>query len=399
MKSNRDFTVANLQPRKNIRTEDQKNLDIKRESRERLSNKDLDKSKLRMFDMIYFNPQNNPMKPRSPQKMEKLKKVDLVLEPPPPLKVEPPVSMPVPQLRLNANGEMVLDETSLVVENEQQKQNRILLANNTVVYHDDLSGNYGYYKRQQRTKEWPHDETVKFYRCLNTVGTDFSLMLNLFPNRSRRDLKLKFKKEERSNPHLIDKALLKHNTFDLDELQRELDQEEEERRKEAEKKSNSEVKELVKRKILKKQEAKLKTQSKIENMLTDGSLVMCIVDNNSSQLEVKENLESSLDDLKKKRPYKRRMKREIAEELFAPPTKETPKEPKKQRQKKIEPVQSMNVSDLLEPPPKKVRKPRKKVEKIQETEVKVPKPEIVRSPSTAVSSFQLVDVRRNFNFQ
>ncbi|CRK91144.1 CLUMA_CG004830, isoform A [Clunio marinus] len=295
IKSMRDGTLANLQPRKNIRTEDQKIIDVKRESRERLSNKDLDKSQLRMFDMIYFNPQNNPMKARSPHKNDyKQKNLEIMKEesPAPPV-VKEASQVIVPQLRLNANGEMVLDETSLVVENEQQKQNRILLASTNVVYDDDLSGSYGYYKRQQRTKEWSHEETVKFYRCLNTVGTDFSLMLNLFPNRSRRDLKLKFKREERSNPQLIDKALLKHNTFDLEELQRDLDKEEEERRKDLEAKSNSEVKAIVKRQILKKQEEKLKAQreqkSKIEKILNDGEFAINVVD--KVQQEAKENFQ------------------------------------------------------------------------------------------------------------
>lgn len=309
IKSNREVTVANLQPRKNIRTEDQKIIDIKRESRERLSNKDLDKSQLRMFDMIYFNPQNNPMKPKtSPTKTERPKKIEIVEEVPA-IKQEPSASMPVPQLRLNANGEMVLDEASLVVENEQQKQNRILLANTNVVYDDDLSANYGFYKRQKRTREWSQEETVKFYRCLNTVGTDFSLMLNLFPNRSRRDIKLKFKKEEKQNPALINKALLKFNTFDLEKLQRELAEEEAERKRESEAKSNSEVKELVKRKILKKQEAKLKPQepfkSKIEKCLVDGQLAFSIVDNKLEQQDLKENLEI-LAIAPKKRQYKRK---------------------------------------------------------------------------------------------
>lgn len=292
MKSNRDITAANLQPRKNIRTEDQKIQDQKKESRERLSNKDLDKSQLRMFDMIYFNPLGNPMKQRSPNKSNmKPKNSDSKVQELPAEVLTPSPAIAVPQLRLNDHGEMVLDETSLVIESEQQKQNRNALAASNVVYDDDLSGNYGYYKRQQRTKEWPQEETVKFYRCLNTVGTDFSLMLNLFPNRSRRDLKLKFKKEEKNNPQLIDKALLKHSTFDLDELKKDFDKEEEERRKATDTKSSSEVKEIVKRKILKKQEATLKAQSgtKVEKVLRDGASVMNKVDHVSPQ-EVKENL-------------------------------------------------------------------------------------------------------------
>lgn len=49
----------------------------------------------------------------------------------------------------------------------------------------------GYYSRYKRTRDWPPEETIRFYRCLHTIGTDFSMMMQLFPNRSRRDLKLK----------------------------------------------------------------------------------------------------------------------------------------------------------------------------------------------------------------
>lgn len=107
----------------------------------------------------------------------------------------------------------------------------------------------GFYKRQKRTREWDANETIKFYRCLHSVGTDFSLMLMLFPNRSRRDLKLKvsiqqvfhrvtipligvnlfqFKKEEKTNLGLINKALLHPKEFNIDELKVDLEREEKE---------------------------------------------------------------------------------------------------------------------------------------------------------------------------
>ena len=245
--------------RKNFRTEENNRIiDTKRESKERLNNKNLEKNQLRMFDMIYYNPTSNPMKTKAIPAKEKEQKKPLKLD----VKIEAPVvkvkepdtlaNFLVPQLKLGPNGEMILDETSLVVENEQQKQNRILLANANVVYDDELSGTYGYYTRQKRTREWPADETVKFYRCLHTIGTDFSLMLNLFPNRTRRDLKLKFKKEEKSNGALINKALLHPNMFDIDELQRELDNDEKVKKKALETKSKAESNELLKKGIMKK---------------------------------------------------------------------------------------------------------------------------------------------------
>lgn len=50
-------------------------------------------------------------------------------------------------------------------------------------------------------------------------------MLTLFPNRTRRDMKLKFKKEERLNPALINKALLHPQLFNIDELKKDFEKE------------------------------------------------------------------------------------------------------------------------------------------------------------------------------
>jgi hypothetical protein len=65
-------------------------------------------------------------------------------------------------------------------------------------------------------------ETLKFYRALNTVGTDFLLMQSIFPKRTRQDLKTKFKKEDRINRFLVEKALRNPLDFDLTELEEDL---------------------------------------------------------------------------------------------------------------------------------------------------------------------------------
>lgn len=149
-----------------------------------------------------------------------------------PVKVSAPIvsSTPlVPQLKLGPNGEMILDESSLVVENIAERDARKAIEQSSVIYDDGSSGKYGIFKRQKRTKDWTSEETIKFYRCLHTIGTDFSLMLQLFPNRTRRDLKIKFKKEERSNGHLIDKALCNPKAFDVESLRRDFEKEDAER--------------------------------------------------------------------------------------------------------------------------------------------------------------------------
>lgn len=85
---------------------------------------------------------------------------------------------------------------------------------------------YGIYKRPKKGRDWSISETLRFYRTLNTVGTDFSLMLSLFPGRTRRDLKLKFKKEEKLNRALIDKVLMNPLDFDLADLEKQFQEEE-----------------------------------------------------------------------------------------------------------------------------------------------------------------------------
>uniref|UniRef100_A0A182KFQ9 Transcription factor TFIIIB component B'' Myb domain-containing protein n=1 Tax=Anopheles christyi TaxID=43041 RepID=A0A182KFQ9_9DIPT len=92
----------------------------------------------------------------------------------------------------------------------------------------------GYYSRIRRTKDWGDEETIRFYRCLHTIGTDFSMMLTMFQQRSRRDLKLKFKKEERINLNLVNKALLHPNEFNVDELRQQFAEEDEQIEKQRE---------------------------------------------------------------------------------------------------------------------------------------------------------------------
>ncbi|XP_039950473.1 transcription factor TFIIIB component B'' homolog [Bactrocera neohumeralis] len=200
----------------------------------RIVNGNLDKSSLKMFDLIYYNPVTNPMEKRNT--ISTIKKEPTIDENDTKLadsKVEvgdeANNAMPVPQLKLNANGDLILDEKTLEIETTAEQEARKVLANSSLIFLDENTGMNGFYKRQKRTKDWPPEETIKFYRCLQTVGTDFSLMCQLFPKRTRRDLKLKFKKEERNNLALINKALLYPKLFNIDDLKTQLETEERER--------------------------------------------------------------------------------------------------------------------------------------------------------------------------
>uniref|UniRef100_A0A2M4AF14 Putative transcription factor tfiiib component b n=1 Tax=Anopheles triannulatus TaxID=58253 RepID=A0A2M4AF14_9DIPT len=269
--------------------ESQRTLENKKEIRKRLTNiENVDKQNLTMFDMIYYNPVNNPMEP--PPSLSKRTSVENIPKsidgsqragtrsrtasksrsptpapstsaPPAKETPAPPVQL-TPQLKLGPNGEIILDEASLVIENERDKEVRETLANSDVLYQDEFSGNSGYYTRIKRTKGWSDEETIRFYRCLHTIGTDFSMMLSLFPNRTRRDMKLKFKKEERHNLQLVNKALKHPKQFNIAELRQQFEQEDEElERKKAEKQQSLEE-EAKKRRNEQLQRKLLLSQSK-----------------------------------------------------------------------------------------------------------------------------------------
>lgn len=134
---------------------------------------------------------------------------------------DPSSAMPVPQVKVGPNGQLIIDEQSLVIEQTNAKKNRKVLAKEAII-DDDNSGS-GFYKKRQKSKEWSQQETLNFYKALNTIGTDFLLMQSLFPNRTRQEMKLKFKKEEKINRSLVEKALEFHQEFDTEILENSLD--------------------------------------------------------------------------------------------------------------------------------------------------------------------------------
>jgi hypothetical protein len=70
-----------------------------------------------------------------------------------------------------------------------------------------------YNSRKGPIVRWTPAETELFYRALRMCGTDFSLMELLLPGRSRAQIHAKYKKEEKDNPRLIERAL--QNRLDL----------------------------------------------------------------------------------------------------------------------------------------------------------------------------------------
>ncbi|XP_047996491.1 transcription factor TFIIIB component B'' [Leguminivora glycinivorella] len=220
---------------------------------------------LTMYDLIFYNPTTNPIVPdqdelkakeANQKDEEERKKVPVEEEADDP--DDPPAdAAPVPQIKLGPNGEIMLDEQSLVIK--QTDSNRKLSS--SIVREGAWGGGGGRYSRTARTADWSEAETVRFYRALAAVGTDFTLMAPLFPDRNRRDLKIKFKKEERLNGAQVDKALRSQIAWDAVGLEDVFSRE----REDAARRAEAEREQLQAAKKAYKERAKALQQLRVRN--------------------------------------------------------------------------------------------------------------------------------------
>lgn len=65
------------------------------------------------------------------------------------------------------------------------------------------------YTKLTYTDSWTTQERIELYNALSTWGTDFTFIAQLFPHRTRRQIKSKYILEEKKNPELIELALKK----------------------------------------------------------------------------------------------------------------------------------------------------------------------------------------------
>ncbi|CAI5476044.1 unnamed protein product [Closterium sp. Yama58-4] len=76
--------------------------------------------------------------------------------------------------------------------------------------------NYGTHMKREKSDRWSVEETTLWYQALQQFGTDFEMLQALFPKRSRRQMKAKFKREEMLHPHLVTHALTHRCTAGAD---------------------------------------------------------------------------------------------------------------------------------------------------------------------------------------
>jgi len=188
----------------------------------------LDKSKILMKDLIRHGGNiGKPMKAaaerlrlegRVPQEEEEI--IPVVKEPPKkkvplsPIPIPPPMERSfTPQVRV-VNGKIVLDEESLTISTDE---GRMGTGDYNVVIETGNHITYTSFTNRNSSEKWTPTETEAFYKALRTYGTDFSLIERIFPNRTRRQIRNKFKREEKENLRKVDEALRARLPIDINE--------------------------------------------------------------------------------------------------------------------------------------------------------------------------------------
>ncbi|KFY20855.1 hypothetical protein V491_03372 [Pseudogymnoascus sp. VKM F-3775] len=122
-----------------------------------------------------------------------------------------------PRMRL-VDGQIVIDESSLNLDRHK------LAAANAGVMEIIEENEFtrittsGTFMKREKNIFWDLEAEEKFYVGLRMFGTDFEMISKMFPDRNRRQIKLKFNKEERLYPSKINSALLGEKVpIDFDE--------------------------------------------------------------------------------------------------------------------------------------------------------------------------------------
>lgn len=125
-----------------------------------------------------------------------------------------------PRLRIDAEGNLVVDEDSLRIDRQAQAERNA--ENLVVTENDDLTkrvNQMSWINERRRdptdrvpffkmkSDPWSDEETDRFYEALRMFGTDFFIISKMFPPKTRRQIKLKFIREERLDPDRVNRVL------------------------------------------------------------------------------------------------------------------------------------------------------------------------------------------------
>ncbi|KAI5209333.1 hypothetical protein E4T42_00169 [Aureobasidium subglaciale] len=132
----------------------------------------------------------------------------------------PPAVVTGPRLRIDAEGNLVVDEESLRIDRQAQAERNA--ENLIVTENDDLTkrvNQMSWINERRRdptdrvpffkmkSDPWSDEETDRFYEALRMFGTDFFIISKMFPPKTRRQIKLKFIREERLDADRVNRVL------------------------------------------------------------------------------------------------------------------------------------------------------------------------------------------------
>ncbi|XP_026880043.2 uncharacterized protein LOC113586240 [Electrophorus electricus] len=181
----------------------------------------LDHSKMTMRDLIYYLPNTSPMKssmvreedqaevtvpplPKVPEKTQETDEEEAESE---------NEGMLMPKVRVAEDGSIILDEDSLTVR-VQRTSDTVVVESSNPLFERGSTTSYTSFRNWNYVKSWSVRETDMFFLAISMVGTDFSLIAQLLPHRSRSEIKNKFKREERASAWRIDKAFRNKRPYD-----------------------------------------------------------------------------------------------------------------------------------------------------------------------------------------
>ncbi|TGO59998.1 hypothetical protein BCON_0039g00290 [Botryotinia convoluta] len=113
------------------------------------------------------------------------------------------------------DGQIVLDDQSTQVDRHRQARNPGQVLEEIEENEFTRVVNSGQYMKRSAAVRWDSTSNELFYQGLRQFGTAFEMIAAMFPDRNRRQIKLKFVREERQNPAKVDRAL-KGKTDEID---------------------------------------------------------------------------------------------------------------------------------------------------------------------------------------
>ncbi|KAI8337114.1 hypothetical protein BC941DRAFT_426746 [Chlamydoabsidia padenii] len=120
------------------------------------------------------------------------------------------------------DGKIVLDTDSMQID-RQQDQDKVSHEHMEVVEENSRSRkvNSHTYMKNRGNARWSSTETDLFYELLSQFGTDFEMMSQLVPNRSRNQIRLKYSKELKINAKKVNDYMVhKRKPLDIESFKK-----------------------------------------------------------------------------------------------------------------------------------------------------------------------------------